>query len=70
MTIKPEKISNKKLTTGAVAARYGVCARTVYRWEADATLGFPKGMRVRGDRRYWSESELQEWERKRARKAS
>jgi hypothetical protein len=70
MTIKSEGISNKKLTTGVVASRFGVCTRTILRWEADEAFGFPKAMRMRGDRRYWDEAALRAWERKRARKVS
>jgi predicted DNA-binding transcriptional regulator AlpA len=61
------EVTGKKLTTGAVAARYGVHTRTVYRWEKDATVGFPKAMRVKGNRRYWDQSALEQWERRRAR---
>jgi hypothetical protein len=70
MTIKLEKLSNKKLSTGMVALRFGVCVKTILRWEADEAFGFPKALRMRGDRRYWDEAALQAWERKRARKAS
>ena len=36
----------------AVADRYGVCTRTVDRWEDDDGLGFPKSVEIR-KRRYW-----------------
>ena len=45
-----------------VLQRYGVCARTIDRWIADQTLGFPQPI-VINRRRYFSERQLEEWER-------
>jgi predicted DNA-binding transcriptional regulator AlpA len=58
------------LTGPEVARRYGVNQRmTLWRWLNDpnyADLGFPQpAFRVR-DRRFWRESDLVAWERRRA----
>jgi predicted DNA-binding transcriptional regulator AlpA len=46
-----------------VLQRYGVCARTIDRWIADQTLGFPQPI-VINRQRYFSERQLEEWERR------
>ena len=47
-----------------VAKRYHVSTRTIPRWDADETLGFPKVIKIR-DRNYRRLSELEAWERER-----
>lgn len=54
------------------AQRYGVCVRSVRRWENDPRLDFPKAKIVNG-RRYDSIDMLDAWDRamaEQARKAS
>jgi predicted DNA-binding transcriptional regulator AlpA len=53
----PTGRSNKKLPTRAVMTRYDVSDRTIDRWTADETLGFPKPFYIRR-RRYWREEDL------------
>jgi predicted DNA-binding transcriptional regulator AlpA len=65
-----DTIPDRFLTGPQVAARYGVNVRmTLWRWcnHADyADLEFPQpAFRVR-DRRFWRESDLVAWERRRA----
>jgi len=57
------------LTTGKVATRYGVTPMTIFRWTGDEHLGFPKPIYI-NNRKYWSDSELDAWERSRARCAA
>jgi hypothetical protein len=52
------------LTTGAVAARYGVTPRSVDRWWRDPDLNFPQPIIV-NQRKYWSAADLEVWERQR-----
>jgi hypothetical protein len=40
-----------------VAKRYGVCLRTLWRWDRAEELGFPKAIRING-RKYRREEEL------------
>jgi hypothetical protein len=56
----------KRLTSGALAARYGVVVRTIDRWAEDPKLNFPKPIIV-NRRRYWSAAELDQWDRSRVR---
>jgi predicted DNA-binding transcriptional regulator AlpA len=57
----------RKLRKAEVAARYGnVNVRTVDRWLLDPSLQFPKPFFV-GRAPLWHESELERWERERAR---
>jgi hypothetical protein len=53
------------LPASAVWGRYGVADRTLDRWLANKSLGFPRPL-VINRRRYFRERELAEWERKRA----
>jgi predicted DNA-binding transcriptional regulator AlpA len=53
------------LPAGSVWARYGVVDRTLDRWLANESLGFPRPV-VINKRRYFRESDLVEWERSRA----
>ena len=55
-----------RLPTVQVAKRYGVCSRTIERWEQDAALEFPVPLMV-NRRKYWSIAELESWERRCAR---
>jgi hypothetical protein len=62
-----DRAVSAKLTLAEVAARYGgVNVRTISRWTADARLDFPKPLRV-GRRPLWDLTELETWERDRAR---
>jgi hypothetical protein len=48
-----------------VLERYEITDRTLDRWLADTAMNFPRPL-VINHRRYFSEPELTEWERKRA----
>jgi hypothetical protein len=52
-----------------VCARYAITDRTLDRWLADSAMNFPRPL-VINRRRYFSELELTEWERKRAASAA
>jgi hypothetical protein len=54
-----------RLPASKVWKRYGIVDRTLDRWIASETLGFPKPI-VINRRRYFRESDLIAWERKRA----
>jgi predicted DNA-binding transcriptional regulator AlpA len=45
------------LPDSKVAARYGISHMTLWRWDRDPTLNFPKPVRIRG-RKYRDEGEL------------
>jgi hypothetical protein len=47
-----------------VARRYNVVPRTLYRWDAQPALGFPKPLRING-RKYRRIEQLENWERQR-----
>jgi len=51
-----------RLSTGAVAARYGVTLRSVDRWWKNPALGFPQPIIVNA-RKYWALTDLEIWER-------
>lgn len=53
------------LPTRAILRRYGIADRTFDRWLKDESFGFPQPDMRRG-RRYFRESEIIAWERKRA----
>jgi predicted DNA-binding transcriptional regulator AlpA len=53
--------TKRKLPTRAVMARYDVSDRTIDRWVADPSLGFPKPIRIKR-RRYWDEDALDEFD--------
>jgi predicted DNA-binding transcriptional regulator AlpA len=58
----------RKLTRNQVAERYGgVHVRSIDRWSEDPKMGFPKPLYI-GSRPMWDESELEQWERTRARR--
>jgi len=60
---------DRRLPATAVAARYGVVPRSLDRWLARPELNFPRPDRV-NRRRYWWLSQLQNWDRVRALKAT
>jgi hypothetical protein len=62
----PDDLGDRRLPTGAVAARYEVSTRSIERWCADPELGFPQPLYV-NDRKYWSLAELDAWDRARLR---
>jgi predicted DNA-binding transcriptional regulator AlpA len=47
-----------------VAQRYNVNPRTLYRWDEQPALGFPKPLRI-NRRKYRRVAELEGWERSR-----
>jgi predicted DNA-binding transcriptional regulator AlpA len=59
---------DRMLQTRDVCAHFGVSDRTVDRWVADEHMSFPQPTRIRG-RKYWSESKVIAWARKRAKAA-
>lgn len=48
-----------------VCARYGVHPSTLYNWDRDERLGFPKPIRING-RKFRDEDELEEFDAARA----
>jgi hypothetical protein len=64
-TIQTNVSGGKKLPRRKTAERYGVCPRTVGRWERDSSLGFPKATRI-NDRLYDDEDALTAWDRAQA----
>jgi hypothetical protein len=61
-----ERRSRQYSATGLQgAARYGVCSRTIARWERNPRLGFPAALVV-NHRKYRRLAELQAWDRVRA----
>jgi predicted DNA-binding transcriptional regulator AlpA len=69
-THKDHHMSDVQYLSGPdVCARYGIVAMTLYRWVRDPDFGFPEPAFKNRDRRYWLESDLAKWERKRAREA-
>lgn len=44
--------------------RYGVCSMTIWRWDHNPELNFPKPVRI-NRRKYRYEDELEVWERSR-----
>jgi hypothetical protein len=59
----PEK---RYITQKHLKARYGdVTDMTIWRWEHDAKLGFPKAIFING-RKYFLLEEVEAWERERA----
>jgi len=59
----------KYLPDKLVCERYGICPSTLFRWDADENLGFPKPLRVRG-RKYRDVAELDQFDALRAAKSS
>jgi predicted DNA-binding transcriptional regulator AlpA len=52
------------LTRTKVRERYGISNMTLWRWERDPRLNFPKAIEING-RLYQSQTALEEWERRR-----
>jgi hypothetical protein len=48
-----------------VLERYLICDRTLDRWTANSTLGFPRPILI-NKRRFWRVTDLVAWERARA----
>ena len=63
--IRPYVITSKKLPTRAVCERYGVCDRTIARWQVNPKLNFPKPV-VINNRKYFDDDQMTAWERSRA----
>jgi hypothetical protein len=62
-TINPERADTGTLLPAKkVQQRYDVSDRTIDRWLASKTLGFPQPVLI-NKRRYWRISELVVWER-------
>jgi hypothetical protein len=54
----------ERLPTTKVAARYNVSTRSIERWSADPSIGFPAPTVVINGRKYWSVAELEAHDRK------
>jgi hypothetical protein len=61
----PHQTPGGYLPAKGVQERYGIVDRTLDRWLADTEMDFPRPLVVRG-RRYFRETELVAWERRRA----
>ncbi|MGO8839717.1 MAG: DNA-binding protein [Methyloceanibacter sp.] len=57
--------SGEYLPAKIVRIRYGVCGRTLARWEENPKLGFPQPIRINKNR-FWRLEDLVNWERARA----
>ena len=57
--------NRKFLPDSKVCERYGVCASTIFRWDSNPDLGFPKAIRING-RKYRDEAELDHFDAARA----
>lgn len=55
-------LSRQLLPDPQVCKRYGVTSMTLYRWDKNASLGFPKPL-VINRRKYRDVAELEIWER-------
>ena len=61
--LKPAEPQRSRLVSlSRTALRYGVCTRTITRWEGDEETGFPKSFTLNG-RRYHFEDKLAEFDR-------
>ena len=58
----PPDLRLVRLSTGAVAARYGVTTRSVDRWWKNPDLNFPQPIII-NERKYWAVTDLETWER-------
>jgi len=61
----PDRDRGPWLPAKQVCARYQIVTRTLDRWIADPAMAFPPPLYING-RRFHSEPELIEWERRRA----
>jgi len=59
------KSGRRYLPDPQVAKRYGVSSMTLWRWDHDPHISFPKPIRI-NRRKYRDEAELEAWERSRA----
>lgn len=50
------------LSPAEVMQRFGISLMTLWRWENDRALGFPKAMLIRR-RKFFLVSEIEKWER-------
>jgi predicted DNA-binding transcriptional regulator AlpA len=58
------------ITSAQLKARYGnISDMTLHRWERDERMSFPQPLRI-NKRKYFSLSQIVEWEKRRATKAS
>jgi hypothetical protein len=55
-------VTGRKLPTRQVCERYGVCDRTIARWERDPELQFPQPTLING-RKYYDDVALTAWDR-------
>lgn len=53
------------LTGPQVCERYQVCSMTLYRWQRDEKVGFPKPLIIAGRRKLFKASDLLAWEQRR-----
>ena len=60
-----EKPGRRLVPDPKVCARYGVHPSTLYNWDRDERLGFPKPIRING-RKFRDEDELEEFDAARA----
>lgn len=58
-------MQNQLIPDHVVARRYGVHATTIWRWDRDPDLNFPKPIRIRG-RKYRCAAELEEFDARHA----
>jgi hypothetical protein len=54
--------AGRKLPRRKTCERYGVCDRTISRWERDPNLNFPSPTIING-RKYDDEDQLTDWDR-------
>ena len=59
------KAGRRYLPDPQVCHRYGVTSMTLWRWDHDPRVNFPKPIRI-NRRKYRDEAELEAWERGRA----
>jgi hypothetical protein len=64
-----DEAQDRRLSTAAVAKRYGVSVRSVERWLRKPKLKFPQPEVVVNSRRYWWLSTLRAWDRERLRQS-
>jgi hypothetical protein len=65
MSTIQSNVTGRKLPTRLVCERYGVCDRTIARWQANPDLNFPKPV-VINNRKYFDDDEMTAWDRSRA----
>lgn len=59
------KMESEWIGGAQLAAMLGITTMTLWRWERDAKLGFPRPTVIR-DRKYWSRADINEWMRAQA----